>query len=155
MRMWHSHFLTTLIFLPKHVKTCLIFSLKKTNTQNWKLICILNCGGKEATVSGQQYCAEFLFLPETIPHLFCFPFFPRLIDIARKLDKAEREPLAKCAFYFTNLKQHGYAAETYSKMGDLQALLQLHIETWHWEEVWHPNEHGRHTCSTPSLYIVP
>uniref|UniRef100_H3DKP0 Intraflagellar transport protein 122 homolog n=1 Tax=Tetraodon nigroviridis TaxID=99883 RepID=H3DKP0_TETNG len=59
-----------------------------------------------------------------------------LIDIARKLDKAEREPLAKCAFYFTNLKQHGYAAETYSKMGDLQALLQLHIETWHWEEAF-------------------
>lgn len=66
---------------------------------------------------------------------FRFAFFLRLIDIARKLDKAEREPLAKCAFYFTNLKQHGYAAETYSKMGDLQALLQLHIETWHWEEV--------------------
>uniref|UniRef100_A0A674NEH9 Intraflagellar transport protein 122 homolog n=1 Tax=Takifugu rubripes TaxID=31033 RepID=A0A674NEH9_TAKRU len=59
-----------------------------------------------------------------------------LIDIARKLDKAEREPLAKCAFYFTKLKQHGYASETYSKMGDLQALLQLHIETWHWEEAF-------------------
>ncbi|KAK5894894.1 hypothetical protein CesoFtcFv8_011539, partial [Champsocephalus esox] len=59
-----------------------------------------------------------------------------LIDIARKLDKAEREPLAKCALYFKKLKHHGYASETYSKMGDLQALLQLHVETRHWEEAF-------------------
>uniref|UniRef100_A0A8C4EM69 Intraflagellar transport protein 122 homolog n=1 Tax=Dicentrarchus labrax TaxID=13489 RepID=A0A8C4EM69_DICLA len=59
-----------------------------------------------------------------------------LIDIARKLDKAEREPLAKCALYFKRLKHHGYASETYSKMGDLQALVQLHVETRHWEEAF-------------------
>ncbi|KAJ4933969.1 hypothetical protein JOQ06_006777 [Pogonophryne albipinna] len=59
-----------------------------------------------------------------------------LIDIARKLDKAEREPLSKCALYFKKLKHHGYASETYSKMGDLQALLQLHVETRHWEEAF-------------------
>lgn len=70
----------------------------------------------------------------------CAPFHPRsllsrLIDIARKLDKAERELLAKCALYFKKLEHHGYASETYSKMGDLQALVQLHVETRHWEEV--------------------
>uniref|UniRef100_A0A3Q4C0N9 Intraflagellar transport protein 122 homolog n=1 Tax=Mola mola TaxID=94237 RepID=A0A3Q4C0N9_MOLML len=59
-----------------------------------------------------------------------------LIDIARKLDKAEREPLAKCALYFTKLEHHGYASETYSKMGDLEALVQLHVETRHWEEAF-------------------
>ncbi|XP_054629542.1 intraflagellar transport protein 122 homolog isoform X3 [Dunckerocampus dactyliophorus] len=59
-----------------------------------------------------------------------------LIDLARKLDKAEREPLAKCAFYFKKLKHHGYASEIYSKMGDLQALVQLHVETQHWEEAF-------------------
>ncbi|XP_070766457.1 intraflagellar transport protein 122 homolog isoform X7 [Enoplosus armatus] len=59
-----------------------------------------------------------------------------LIDIARKLDKAEREPLAKCALYFKRLKHHGYASETYSKMGDLHALVQLHVETRHWEEAF-------------------
>ncbi|XP_049608831.1 intraflagellar transport protein 122 homolog [Syngnathus scovelli] len=59
-----------------------------------------------------------------------------LIDLARKLDKAEREPLAKCAFYFKKLKHHGYASETYSKMGDLQALVQLHVETQHWDEAF-------------------
>ncbi|XP_058499501.1 intraflagellar transport protein 122 homolog isoform X2 [Solea solea] len=59
-----------------------------------------------------------------------------LIDIARKLDKAEREPLGKCALYFKKLKHHGYASETYSKMGDLQALVQLHVETRHWDEAF-------------------
>ncbi|XP_054464764.1 intraflagellar transport protein 122 homolog [Anoplopoma fimbria] len=59
-----------------------------------------------------------------------------LIDIARKLDKAEREPLAKCALHFKRLKHHGYASETYSKMGDLRALVQLHVETWHWDEAF-------------------
>uniref|UniRef100_A0A672IRX5 Intraflagellar transport protein 122 homolog n=1 Tax=Salarias fasciatus TaxID=181472 RepID=A0A672IRX5_SALFA len=60
----------------------------------------------------------------------------RLIDIARKLDKAEREPLAKCALHFKRLKHHGYASETYSKMGDLKALVHLHVETRHWEEAF-------------------
>ncbi|KAF7664865.1 hypothetical protein LDENG_00161710 [Lucifuga dentata] len=59
-----------------------------------------------------------------------------LIDIARKLDKAEREPLEKCAFYFKRMKHHGYASEIYSKMGDLQALVQLHVETHHWDEAF-------------------
>uniref|UniRef100_M4ASM8 Intraflagellar transport protein 122 homolog n=1 Tax=Xiphophorus maculatus TaxID=8083 RepID=M4ASM8_XIPMA len=59
-----------------------------------------------------------------------------LIDIARKLDKAEREPLAKCAMHFKRLRHHGYASETYSKMGDLKALVQLHVETRHWEEAF-------------------
>ncbi|NWU85698.1 IF122 protein, partial [Onychorhynchus coronatus] len=57
-----------------------------------------------------------------------------LIEIARKLDKAEREPLDKCAFYFKQLDNPGYAAETYMKVGDLRALVQLHVETHHWEE---------------------
>ncbi|XP_041711799.1 intraflagellar transport protein 122 homolog isoform X3 [Coregonus clupeaformis] len=59
-----------------------------------------------------------------------------LIDIARKLDKAEREPLAKCAAYFQKLKHHGYASEIYSKMGDLQALVHLHVEARHWDEAF-------------------
>ncbi|KAG8546160.1 hypothetical protein GDO81_019675 [Engystomops pustulosus] len=60
----------------------------------------------------------------------------RLIDIARKLDKAEREPLSKCAHYFKKLQHHGYAAETYMKIGDLKALVLLHVETQHWEEAF-------------------
>ncbi|XP_033921902.1 intraflagellar transport protein 122 homolog [Melopsittacus undulatus] len=59
-----------------------------------------------------------------------------LIEIARKLDKAEREPLLKCAFYFKKLANPGYAAETYMRVGDLKALVHLHVETHHWEEAF-------------------
>lgn len=59
----------------------------------------------------------------------------RLIDIARKLDKAEREPLLMCAHYFKKLDNPDYAAEIYLKIGDLKALVQLHVETQHWDEV--------------------
>nr|XP_020668848.1 intraflagellar transport protein 122 homolog isoform X1 [Pogona vitticeps] len=59
-----------------------------------------------------------------------------LIEIARKLDKAEREPLTKCAYYFKKLLNHGYAAETYVKIGDLKALIQLYVETQQWDEAF-------------------
>uniref|UniRef100_A0A8B9GVU9 Intraflagellar transport protein 122 homolog n=1 Tax=Astyanax mexicanus TaxID=7994 RepID=A0A8B9GVU9_ASTMX len=59
-----------------------------------------------------------------------------LIDLARKLDKAEREPLSRCAEFFQKLNHHGYAAETYSKMGDLKALVQLHVQARHWDEAF-------------------
>lgn len=90
-------------------------------------------------MSMTQQAASWWF---TCTHPICVtvPLFScRLIDIARKLDKAEREPLAKCAMHFKRLRHHGYASETYSKMGDLKALVQLHVETRHWEEVWDIN----------------
>lgn len=59
----------------------------------------------------------------------------RLIDIARKLDKAEREPLLMCAHYFKKLDNPGYAAETYLKIGDLKSLVHLHVDTQRWDEV--------------------
>ncbi|XP_070558026.1 intraflagellar transport protein 122 homolog [Ptychodera flava] len=67
-----------------------------------------------------------------------------LIDVARKLDKAELEPLSRCAYYFKRMEQYAYAAEMYTKMGDVQALVQLHVEARHWDEAFtlvekHPN----------------
>ena len=53
--------------------------------------------------------------------------------MARKLDKAEREPLGKCAAYFKKMEQFAYAAETYTKMGDTRALVLLHVESRHWD----------------------
>lgn len=40
-----------------------------------------------------------------------------------------------CAHYFKKLDNPGYAAETYLKIGDLKSLVQLHVETQHWDEV--------------------
>ncbi|OWK51808.1 Intraflagellar transport protein 122 [Lonchura striata] len=74
-----------------------------------------------------------------------------LIEIARKLDKAEREPLAKCAFYFKQLNNPGYAAETYMKVGDLKALVQLHVETHCWEEAFSLSE--KHPEFKDEVYV--
>ncbi|XP_059571923.1 intraflagellar transport protein 122 homolog isoform X2 [Alligator mississippiensis] len=74
-----------------------------------------------------------------------------LIDIARKLDKAEREPLSKCAHYFKKLENHGYAAETYVKIGDLKALVQLHVETQRWEEAFALSE--KHPEFKDDVYV--
>ncbi|KAM6121200.1 intraflagellar transport protein 122 homolog [Pterocles gutturalis] len=74
-----------------------------------------------------------------------------LIEIARKLDKAEREPLSKCAFYFKKLDNPGYAAETYMKVGDLKALVHLHVETHHWEEAFALSE--KHPEFRDDVYV--
>ena len=39
-------------------------------------------------------------------------------------------------YYFFFCEQHGYATEMYIKIGDVKALLELHVETKHWDEVW-------------------
>lgn len=84
-----------------------------------------------------------MLLPSTGGHLSSLcACFSRLIDIARKLDKAEREPLLMCAHYFKKLENPGYAAETYLKIGDLKSLIQLHVETQRWDEVRGEPPHG-------------
>jgi len=62
-------------------------------------------------------------------------FTCRLIDVARKLDKADREALSHCGLYLTRLEQYAYAAEVYSKMGDIKSLAQLHVTAQTWDEV--------------------
>ncbi|NXT32049.1 IF122 protein, partial [Pelecanoides urinatrix] len=74
-----------------------------------------------------------------------------LIEIARKLDKAERKPLSKCAFYFKKLDNPGYAAETYMKVGDLKALVHLHVETHRWEEAFALSE--KHPEFKDDVYV--
>ncbi|XP_014652267.1 PREDICTED: intraflagellar transport protein 122 homolog isoform X4 [Ceratotherium simum simum] len=74
-----------------------------------------------------------------------------LIDIARKLDKAEREPLLMCAHYFKKLDNPGYAAETYLKIGDLKSLVQLHVETQHWDEAFALGE--KHPEFKDDIYV--
>ncbi|XP_064218153.1 intraflagellar transport protein 122 homolog isoform X5 [Aotus nancymaae] len=74
-----------------------------------------------------------------------------LIDIARKLDKAEREPLMLCATYLKKLDSPGYAAETYLKMGDLKSLVQLHVETQCWDEAFALGE--KHPEFKDDIYV--
>lgn len=75
-----------------------------------------------------------IFYPKALDLCFFFSFDPlRLIDVARKLDKADREPLAKCTDYFKRMEQFAYAAETLTKMGDTRNLLLLHVESRNWD----------------------
>ena len=48
--------------------------------------------------------------------------------------------------FFLFCDQHGYATEMYIKIGDVKALLDLHVETKHWDEVW------RHLVNTCAWY---
>lgn len=62
-------------------------------------------------------------------------FYCRLIDLARKLDKADREALGRCAQYLTRMGQYSYAAEVYTKMGDMKSLISMRVDAKHWDDV--------------------
>ena len=59
-----------------------------------------------------------------------------LVEVARKLSKAETKALGQCVHYFRKNGNHTYAAEILAKMGDITHLLQLHIELQNWEEAF-------------------
>ncbi|CAM1154605.1 IFT122 (predicted) [Pycnogonum litorale] len=70
-----------------------------------------------------------------------------LIDIGRKTDKADHEALSLCAYYFGKHEYFNYAAEMYSKIGDFESLVQLHIDAKNWDEAFlladkHPDLRG-------------
>ncbi len=56
--------------------------------------------------------------------------------MVRKLDKADREPLAKCGEYFRRMQMHNFAGEVYEKMGNVKELIELRMESQQWEEVF-------------------
>ena len=58
-----------------------------------------------------------------------------MIDLARKIDKGDREALSRCALQLGKMEQYGYAAEVYSKMGDQKALIAMRVEAKHWDDV--------------------
>ena len=59
-----------------------------------------------------------------------------MYEIARKLDKAERESLLKCASYLCKMLQYAYAAEIYTKLDDRKQLALLYVESKNWDEVY-------------------
>lgn len=60
-----------------------------------------------------------------------------MIDICRQLSKVDNlESIQYCATYFRKAGNHSYAKEAYLKLGDLKALLNLHVELEKWEEAF-------------------
>jgi len=61
----------------------------------------------------------------------------KLVLRCREMDKNEHEEAIRLsAFYFRKNNQHSYAKEAYLKLGDMKALMQLHIELARWDEAF-------------------
>ena len=58
-----------------------------------------------------------------------------LLEIVRKLDKADRDSLSKCAEHFKRLGLLNFAAECYEKMGNIGELIELRMHAHQWDEV--------------------
>ena len=78
-----------------------------------------------------------------------------MIDVARKLDKAERESLLRAAHFLKKMEQYAYASEIYTKIGDQKMLVQLHVEARHWEDVSSPHRtsHASHIAHLKLLSL--
>eukprot|EP00286_Rhodomonas_abbreviata_P000017 CAMPEP_0181288064 /NCGR_PEP_ID=MMETSP1101-20121128/127_1 /TAXON_ID=46948 /ORGANISM="Rhodomonas abbreviata, Strain Caron Lab Isolate" /LENGTH=773 /DNA_ID=CAMNT_0023392149 /DNA_START=76 /DNA_END=2394 /DNA_ORIENTATION=+ len=59
-----------------------------------------------------------------------------LIDVVRRLDKEQSAYLAKCASIFRDNGYAQYAKETYIKMGNRGALMEVYVEAEKWEEAF-------------------
>merc|ERR1712232_958343 len=58
-----------------------------------------------------------------------------LIDVARVVDKKETAALRRCAEFFREHGHHQYA-KVYLEMGDVQALMKLHVELRKWDDAF-------------------
>lgn len=59
-----------------------------------------------------------------------------LIDVGRKLDKADRPSLILCTEYLQQHKQIVYAAEMYQRLGDIEALVTMYVDNQLWTEAF-------------------
>ncbi|PAA93686.1 hypothetical protein BOX15_Mlig006330g1 [Macrostomum lignano] len=73
-----------------------------------------------------------------------------LIDVARKMDKADVRYVTKCAEYLRQFGQFAFAAECYYKIGETQKVLELHVEARHWEDAFQIAE--KHPEYKPLVY---
>ncbi|XP_044767186.1 intraflagellar transport protein 122 homolog [Coccinella septempunctata] len=60
----------------------------------------------------------------------------QLIELARKLDKAERSQLISIAQHLKNLKHYTTAAEVYTRLGDIPSVLSIHVAAKEWSEAF-------------------
>lgn len=60
-----------------------------------------------------------------------------MMELCRQLSKTDNsEAIQYCATYFRQVGNHGFAKEAYLKLGDLKALLNLHVELEKWEDAF-------------------
>ena len=59
----------------------------------------------------------------------------RILNLVHDVDKSEKEVLQCCVQQLKRLAQFNSAAEVLEKLGDIKALVTLHIETQQWHYV--------------------
>nr|CAD7429322.1 unnamed protein product [Timema monikensis] len=59
-----------------------------------------------------------------------------LVDVGRRLDKADRDGLTRVARHLARLGQPGYATEMYRKLGDDRSIVLLYVEARDWREAF-------------------
>jgi intraflagellar transport protein 122 len=60
----------------------------------------------------------------------------RLVDVGRRLDKAEQNGIGLIAQHLCRLKQLNYATEMYRKLGDEKSIVQLYVQAGEWKEAF-------------------
>jgi intraflagellar transport protein 122 len=60
----------------------------------------------------------------------------RLVDVGRRLDKADQDGIALIAQHLCRLKQLNYATEMYRKLGDEKSIMQLYVQAREWKEAF-------------------
>lgn len=57
------------------------------------------------------------------------------MEICKNLDKQKNTPeIELCASYFKKAGHHTFAKQAYLRLGDLKALMKLHVECQKWDE---------------------
>ncbi|XP_067012221.1 intraflagellar transport protein 122 homolog [Anabrus simplex] len=59
-----------------------------------------------------------------------------LVDVGRRLDKADRESVALVAQHLRRLGQLNYATDMYRKLGDEKSVVLIHVEARDWKEAF-------------------
>ncbi|KAK7866290.1 hypothetical protein R5R35_007119 [Gryllus longicercus] len=60
----------------------------------------------------------------------------KLVDVGRRLDKADQEAIALVATHLRRLEQLTYATEMFRKLGDEKSVVQLYVEAKEWKEAF-------------------
>lgn len=59
-----------------------------------------------------------------------------LVDVGRRLDKADQDGIGLIAQHLCRLKQLNYATEMYRKLGDEKSIVQLYVQAREWKEAF-------------------
>lgn len=81
-------------------------------------------------------------------------WFDDLRDVAMRADTSETALLKLCAAYFLKADKFQHARDVFVKLGDLDALLQMHIRLHEWEEaVRLANKHRERVHNTEDVFV--